>query len=379
MKRVSELEGIRGLAAASIVGYHLIPRYFGEGWVAVDCFFVLSGYLITTILLKNRDKDHYYKTFYMRRALRIWPIYYLTLMSLVLANHLFHHYFPTDGFWLHFFYLQNVERLFGAKRLEFIPAFSHTWTLALEEQFYFLWPFAVRNLKIRWIFVASCLIAIVAIVLRGAGVSYVTLPARSDGFALGAILALILHHREAWNVTAGRLRILLGTSFALGLAMLVALALGPYTVRLPSGLLDVSWSITWAVGPFNLIFFAIIGFALCKTGSPHLALLRSRPLVYLGTISYGLYLYHIPVMHVAELVFRKFHIYHQFDGQRPLYRGLLELAISLVVADLSWRYVEQPILRLKDRFRYPEEPRIEPDPIPPAVETCPATIDPINS
>ena len=111
------------------------------------------------------------------------------------------------------------------------------------------------------------------------------------------------------------------------------------------------------IGPLNALFFGLIGVVILNAGRGWLVFLRSRLLVYLGTISYGLYLYHIPVLFAVEAMFRKLGSGHSFDARRPLFRSIIELTVSITVASLSWRFIEKPVLGLKGRFHY----RVEPD------------------
>ena len=147
MKRLMELDGIRGIAALAVVCFHLAPGFTPLGWVAVDCFFVLSGYLISAILLANRGDPHYFFNFYVRRSLRIWPIYYLTLLPILAAYRLKLTNYPINsGILLQYLtYTQNIQHIWFDTADRAILAYSHTWTLAIEEQFYMLWPLMVRT------------------------------------------------------------------------------------------------------------------------------------------------------------------------------------------------------------------------------------------
>jgi peptidoglycan/LPS O-acetylase OafA/YrhL len=109
--------------------------------------------------------------------------------------------------------------------------------------------------------------------------------------------------------------------------------------------------------PMCLLFFAIVGLLIVHNGRPLLSPLRVGILVGTGVISYGIYLYHVRVIMLVEVAFRKFGIVHTLGPDRPLYCGAIEIAVTVVLAMLSWRFVERPILGLKDRFRYhPAEP-----------------------
>lgn len=362
MKRVPELDGLRGLAALAVVGYHFVPGYVPMGWIGVDCFFVLSGYLISSILLANREAPGYFRNFYARRSLRIWPIYYLALLWVVVSYQVFPTKYPIDGGMIAQYatYTQGLQRLWGGPERT-IKAFEHTWTLAIEEQFYKVWPLTIWLMPRRSLVPLCAALAVMSVGLRLGGLDWTTLPARCDGFALGTILAVLV--AEA-SPAAGRLGVLRGLFLA---AMAAGGAGAAFTVSAPSllpAMLQVSGGANSAllVGFANILFAGLIGWLILDAGRPWAAPLRWRPLVYLGTISYGLYLYHIPVMFAVEAVARRFGAGMRFDGSRSLSRSALMFAVSLAVAALSWRFIERPILRFKDRFSYRREPDLVPEP-----------------
>ena len=121
MRRIPELDSIRGLAATTILLYHLVPATFHFGWAGVDCFFVLSSYLITSILLEYRKGPGFFVNFYARRSLRIWPIYYLCLVSLVAANAALRLGEPLEGLPYYATYTQNITLYWGQQP----PPFQH--------------------------------------------------------------------------------------------------------------------------------------------------------------------------------------------------------------------------------------------------------------
>ena len=135
MKRVPELDALRAIAAGIVLVFHLRPQSFPFGWTGVDLFFVLSGYLITSIILGHGDSPGFYRNFYMRRGLRIWPIYYLTLFVLLATNPLLDQPQPMRGLAYVLTYTQNTPLFWRKIPPLFHRAFDHSWTLALEEQF----------------------------------------------------------------------------------------------------------------------------------------------------------------------------------------------------------------------------------------------------
>jgi peptidoglycan/LPS O-acetylase OafA/YrhL len=334
VRRVAELDAIRGLAALAVVVFHLWyigpmeeVGVFAVLQYAVDVFFILSGFLITTIILEHGGHRGFLRSFYARRFLRTWPIYYLTLLVAAASARW---WWPRPlSEWLPFYltYTQNLS-LYGFQELPQPVHLNHCWTLAIEEQFYLLWPLLLLLLGRRWL-VPMCLgLLALSAAARGAGFYDRLLISRCDGFALGALLAALSRggfmerHPGGWRLVS-------------------ALAAGASLIALAA---------TWRVRALhltfmNLAFAASLSLVLGSVGHRALAPLRDRRLVYLGVISYGVYLYHPLVFAVVDCVGRHWLL------------DIGKIGLVIVVAGLSWAWVEQPILRLKDRFEYEAEPR----------------------
>jgi len=214
-RTLSSLDGIRGLAVLLVIGSHFV-RFLPDapfllplkavmtyGWAGVDLFFVLSGFLITGILLKSKGAANYFGTFYMRRVLRIFPLYYAVLIAVFLAApHL-----PAaaqeavprpDDRWLYFVYLTNWLVLWHGTWGPNVV--GHFWSLAVEEQFYLVWPFIVFVLPERRVAIASIFLAVAALIVRLVWIAH-TGPAqalaiatvtRMDSLALGALGAILI-------------------------------------------------------------------------------------------------------------------------------------------------------------------------------------------
>ena len=140
MRRVTELDALRGLGALIIAVYHLHPERLWFLWFRSDFFLVLSGFLVTAMILRYRDSAHFLPTFFARRVVRIWPCYYLALLALVAVNPLLPKAFPMDGLPYYLTFTQNVPRYWSGEAPAFNWYFLHTWTLAVLEQFYLVWP-----------------------------------------------------------------------------------------------------------------------------------------------------------------------------------------------------------------------------------------------
>lgn len=342
-ERILELDGIRGLAALAILVFHL-PWGFWFGATAVDLFFVLSGYLITGIIIKNHRKPGFFRVFYARRGLRIWPIYYLAFLAVLLLNTLRANPLPADGWPWYALYLQHVPAYWGAETGE-VPSFGHTWTLAIEEQFYTVWPPIVaaiggRALPLRLFCVVML---VVAFAVRSAGLDVNTLLAHMDGLALGGLLATAPIERFRQNS-----KTLATWSFALG--GFVSLCL-----------YAAAWS-TWAgsYGPasdhrqpaaaltfVSFAYFFLVALILVQRDSVWTRPLRNPWVVYVGTISYGVYLFHWIVYELLDTVFK-----FGMGFADPLWLDALKIGASFLVAALSWRFIESPALRLKKFFNY---------------------------
>lgn len=134
MRRIAELDGVRGIAAVVIVAYHLFTDYLPGCWAAVDVFFVLSGFLITGIVLQHGLSGRFLTAFYLRRGLRIWPIYYILITFLLLCG-----LGNTAALPYYLTYTQHLPWYWGSEMPSWL-LMQHTWTLALEEQFYLIWP-----------------------------------------------------------------------------------------------------------------------------------------------------------------------------------------------------------------------------------------------
>ncbi|HEV3164707.1 MAG TPA: acyltransferase [Isosphaeraceae bacterium] len=363
MKRVPELDALRGIAAVVIVLYHL--RFMGRFplWgTAVDLFFVLSGYLITTILLNTYRTEHFLRTFYIRRALRIWPAYYLYILAAVGLNRLMPHQQPTDGLIAHLTYTQLLPYYWGATPPACGSMFDHTWTLAIEEQFYLFWPLLVAVAGRRFLLWLAIPLLATPVVMRSWGFAGHLLLTRCDGLALGALLAALLFDR-------GRLE-RHRRAFIAGFALVATTSLSYPLWRVPAFAPAIgAWpGQNWPLIVFSidrlrisLLFSAVVGMVLCGQGHRLLAPLRERTLCHLGQISYGLYLYHPVVFGAVGLV-----VYHAIGVRGALWLDGLKLVACVVVAKLSWTYFEQPLLALKERFAYQPEaiPTTPPAPVP---------------
>lgn len=369
---IPALDGVRGVAILLVLAAHitwLLPQetsrlarlaggWLSLGWCGVQLFFVLSGFLITRILLARKSQpSDYYRDFYTRRALRIFPLYYVALVVIALLRYGTGVQIGPDGseWWWYLFYAQNWTNAAG----HIPPAVGHFWSLAIEEQFYFVWPFIVLHCSRRTL--GRLCVAIVAgvILVRLVGAYalgtpavwlYQATPAQLDGLALGALLAVVeadgtLAHDASSAVPA----ILLGLgSIALLAKISHSTAITDLTTPTP---FSVAVPQAFALTFFGGMLLVLTRPAAYLSRAMHWAWLRGT-----GRIAYGLYVIHYPV----SWALARPSIAHRVGLAAPV----LYLSLTVGIARLSWRYLESPFLALKDRFsgRARSSPQAAPQP-----------------
>lgn len=347
MQRVKELDSIRGLAALSIVVYHLFWVPTSLLGTSIYLFFVLSGYLITSILLRHAPSGEFLLAFYARRGLRIWPIYYLSVFLVVLINPWTPNPAGLESLPQYLTFTQLTSSYWSDAVPASIPALGHTWSLAVEEQFYLLWPALLVLLGRRGLPGAAMAVIASAVVMRAMGYSQWILGTNCDGLALGGLLAGLLHDRSPSEVRAhyGPRFAILGVAAAaywVGGALLIPLLPGGWGAGVAPTVAATR------VLALNLVYFSVVGLVVAFAGDRRLAALRDRKLVYLGTISYGLYLYHYIIYHL-------FDEYATRAGMGGVGNDLVKVAASVAIAVLSDRFIERPLASMKRLVPYPAE------------------------
>lgn len=366
---IPELDGIRGLAILPVLMIHVCvafpqhPRvldvpmdeWLGWGWVGVDLFFALSGYLITGILRRTCGAPGYFRTFYIRRALRIFPLYYLALAAgglaalagLSLATRRgadatqFRDLLDSYGwFWV---YLQNFPVLFDGRPT---PMLGHLWSLAVEEHFYLLWPLCVLLIPPARLLIAIAVLLAGLPVLRWAlaehGIAaksiYLASATHCDGLLAGAAAALLGELAPRWWGRRLRWMLIALCSLAFLACTLHDRCLTPY--RGP-------WLSIAAYTALGVAAACLVSEAVERRWS----WLRLAWLRLAGKYSYGLYVVHWPVMIGTSYV-----ITQGLLGSagallaRPWAFAPLVLALSAACAMASWHLYESRFLRLKDRW-----------------------------
>lgn len=358
--RILELDGLRALAIIPVILHHSWPKghwssFVGEsGWMGVDLFFVLSGYLITGILLNTVRGKHGYRNFLARRSLRIFPLYYLclglfTAVAVFRSDHASWEAMKAwGGVGWFFVYLGNF-RAAWMNHLPPVLSFATLWSLQVEEQFYLFFPLAVALLSTENLkrFLVGC--AVAAPVLRSAMVlfaphsavaGYALMPCRMDALAMGGLLAVAFRSGAPPRASHARLSFLIGAAAAAGI-FLAALRHQPDATAYDPWMRSVGYSAV------DFTCAALLCWVLVSPANALSGILRRRALVYTGQIAYGLYLLHEPASWAA----RKF--LGNIETHSPL-SVPITMAASFAAAALSWRFFESPFLAWKQRFQVRE-------------------------
>jgi peptidoglycan/LPS O-acetylase OafA/YrhL len=361
--RMPELDTIRGIAVLLVLFFHGFGFRYGlqglsglpkllvaatlTGWAGVNLFFVLSGFLITGILLDTRPRTDYFRRFYTRRALRILPLYYaVLLLLLVLARTgLVSRHASWAFLGLSFFYLSNVTNLFGVT-----AQYGVLWSLAVEEHFYLLWPTVVRLLSRYRVVIAGAAISVLCPSLRAlyyllgnnSGAAYTWLVA--DGLGMGAVLAAAVRGPMA---TRTHMRRVTWIIFAASLTMFAAGY--PFGIFRSSGLVSATLRQT----ALNLFCTGTVAFALLVGTSRWKALVNRPVLQFFGEISYGVYLIHMLIFdledHFVSTLFPGLPPVTGHFGAMVLFFGIAA-GFTVAIAYFSRWYFEEPFLRLKHRL-----------------------------
>jgi peptidoglycan/LPS O-acetylase OafA/YrhL len=365
--RIPALDGVRGLAVLAVLVFHTlpIPDHFSTAitiwnavvkscWVGVDLFFILSGFLITRVLFENKGQPNYFINFYIRRVLRIAPLYYFSIAAAIyvlpaiipasVLPPLFHRLIENQ-IWLWLF-LQNFIQ---ARSPHQLPGFGHFWTLAVEEQFYLAWPVFVFWLSRRSIMLFALGICILEPLARWLCLS--------SGFSLGAVRQLTYLRLD--SILFGALLYLLHSELNRHRFSLVTLStcIQISSAAAVAGLMFVF--LRHSELPYQSLSTALIGYTsigilgttliyLCLSSQSQAARIFSTPILrWFGTYSYGIYVFSVPaILGFQALPLARIQDPFLLPLARLLFSGIISTAFALV----SWRLLEVPFLRLKARF-----------------------------
>lgn len=359
-KYLPALDGLRGVAISLVLMTHciappeagflawIVRNAVSIGWIGVDIFFAISGFLIGGILLRSKPKPHFFRDFYVRRILRIVPLYGVLSAAVIASAHLLP--FGSVGpIWPYLTFTSNLWILFerlGTIQMDGYPLLAHSWSLAIEAQFYVVIALVVFLLNRRRLWMSLLLVLAASPFLRlfvdatlGSGQSYFITFSRLDALALGVLAAVVLHERK--SVSSATL----------------------LSVRMLAGVLMALTVLLWLTGQinfheplFNMAGVSIIDgvAALVVVNTVVMpprwlkGLLTSKTLVALGRLSYGMYLIHYPVTLLVAHYLTRRHALEGWIGSALF--SLLSIGGTLVLANISWNLFEKPILRLKAGF-----------------------------
>lgn len=381
--RIPELDGLRGIAILMVLFFHnttymaqlenwqvhgllfWLVDFSQVGWAGVDLFFVLSGYLITGILLDTTGRPHYYRNFIVRRALRIFPLYYACLVLYCVLTYLpgqilWKSYVTGAGAGWYLIYLGNVQA-FITNSWPAAAILTPLWSLQVEEQFYFSFPllvWAARRKTLALILtgsVAAALLLRIALTAALPGKTigpYVLMPCRMDSLALGGLIAIIQREYPHWLKHPWVARVTAAAVLAFA-TVCIFFSDTPWS-EMAQGRLRIDCCRTPAMrtAGYSAIDLAFAGMLVMLVSGryPKLArLCRWRILVWIGTISYGLYLLHIPALTITDRWLAPW-------LRVPVHSSaeiVLSVALALTLAWISWIFFESRILKLKNRFTVP--------------------------
>ncbi|MCX6534742.1 MAG: acyltransferase [Actinobacteria bacterium] len=358
------LDGVRGVAVllvfishfhwilspdpflTKVTPWHFINRTFEAGFMGVDIFFVLSGFLITSLLMKDRstNQKNLFKRFYRRRALRLLPALYALLIADFFVSRWEN--FPGDIQWrttwhaILFLNNWNIVNNFGEAQNDL----GHLWSLGIEEQFYLIWPLTIwllaklkipSKMMIPLILFASLVVMVHRTSLWNDGTSWIILYIRTDtrldSLLIGAMFAYVYRHFQVPSKILNSV----ATFSLMGLIYI------KYVLDKSPFIFEMGWTIIALLAGFIILSVAEGVFFVQKV-------FTWRPLTMIGKVSYGLYLWHMPIF----LLFGR----HVTSGPKPL-RLLIGIILASVVTSLSWFFIEKPFLNLKNR-RYGNVPVI---------------------
>jgi len=371
--RIKELDGLRGVAVIIVIALHIFKRasYFTNhpillfitdlttvGWVGVDIFFTLSGFLITSILLRAKNQEHYFRNFYVRRVLRIFPLYYAAIAFILLfAPKLEAEFLNQLNVVLPvlLLYQQNWAMLFNSFHLT--GYLGVTWSLAVEEQFYFIWPFVVffldreKLIKVSFGYIAVSIVARILGALFWGDLGKVSAFfaygsfARFEEMLIGALLAIFLAGEGAREyVRRYSLAVFVVSLSAFAALCFMMLPTLPH-MEYANYPLTIGGYTTAALFTTGLI-------GVFVTHPPQNVLRRlfqNSILAFFGKYSYSMYLFHV----TAGLILLDIFWHSELRGWKPYFLYIIATyAVTVLISLLTWNLLEKHMLGLKKYFEY---------------------------
>ena len=349
------LDGLRGVASLLVVIYHnfgFINKYFFFGWLGLDIFFVLSGFLITDILLNTLETKHYLRNFYVRRMLRVFPLYYASLVIFLIVLPAIPglpiqiSYFVNNQVWL-WTYLENWLYIFKPSHNQ--SALNHLWSLAVEEQFYILWPLIILLLrKTKYILIFISFVLLLTVGLRYwvwinhiENLAYYNLYTftRIDGICIGCIVALL----QKINIKFLEKNTAIIVFVFAALNFIFFFINREYNFSFPY--LAIVGYTTVAMLFGLLVYYIVNGGTRILTSMFNLA-----PLKLIGRISYGCYIIHWPLYLIIGPFLVKWCSQHISFISPNFFASAAATILAYILGYLSYRYFEMKFLVLKKHF-----------------------------
>lgn len=349
-KFVKGFDGWRGVGILFVVLAHYFPSAFIGAWVFMEMFFVMSGFLITGVLMDSKTKGNYYKRFMERRILRVFPLYYLCLFILfflIPSSWIDLSYYRSHQAW---FWLYAENWLYAIDGWPTVKALHHFWSLAIEEQFYILWPLVV------WLFTPKGLIRFCvflfffSIVFRNAGMRfgfvmpfpYVATLGRMEGITLGAIIAVMVRNPN-WKAVLEKYTYVITVCSGL-ISLLIFCLAGSMKFQDP-----LHYTLNYTI--VDIFFAGMITMTLCSGELAGWKKILNLPIFrQLGIMSYCIYIFHYPIQNMVETNFRGYFAHLTGSGiAAKLIADLMAVLITIPVVFVFHKRVELPLWKIKKR------------------------------
>lgn len=355
------LDGLRAIAALIVVLFHLNAKIFFFGWIGVDLFFVLSGFLITNLIVQNLNSHNFIKNFYIRRSLRIFPLYFIVTVPILLFLLILN---KTNIFEF-LSYITYTQNFYEVNSRSYLPLLGHTWSLAIEEQFYLFYPFIFlifkfdRN-RIRTLFSLILISVVFRFIFSFQGYSVywqsTLLFSRMDSLLIGGLLVLLV---EYYNFSRQRLNQIFNVIIILSTISLIFLYIyiGDYSLinsikSFGNYGLETSHLSHLKFTLLSFIFVSIIGkisYSTSDKSQKVILVLENQTFKYLGKISYGIYFYHWVILSIY--IYLKKSKYLNTDIHF-IWDYVIVISLTIIMSHYSFKYLESYFLRFKKVYGY---------------------------
>jgi peptidoglycan/LPS O-acetylase OafA/YrhL len=356
--KIKSLDGLRGLAIILVLLFHnfLFLKIANIGWIGVDLFFALSGFLITRILLNTKANPHYYKNFFIRRMLRIFPLYYVISISCILFGYFIYAPLITPITTNAAYYLTYTQNILFTLNNDFVPKtiINHFWSLCVEEHFYLIWPFIIYYLSPKKILIVSSILIILSKVISVCMVAYdltyvpvyVFSLTRFDSLLSGSLIAVICLH---WKYILEKY--LIRSIISISFIMLVFYGYtfikhnGSFAALNPENAIMDSYSLIILLN--SLLFSCMIAFALYDNKFSRFV--SNKIFTQLGKYSYGIYVYHLPIYLLLGPILKDIistTVHSKTIGS--ISSSFILTALACTVSIISYNLFEKKFMALKD-------------------------------